>query len=84
MKPRTPPQQVATRSKSALEAMCVAVVRRLDGLAGVRHVEVLPLEAEAGCNWQVGSIEIEPPLDEADRQKVEDALAGWRQRFRLS
>jgi len=84
MKPRMPPQQVATRSKSALEAMCVAVVRRLDGLDQVRHVEVLPLDGDDDSNWRIGEVEIDPPLGEAGRQRIEAALAGWRQRFRLS
>jgi hypothetical protein len=84
MKPRMPPQQVATRSKSALEAMCVALVRRLDGLEGVRRVEVVPLEGGGDSNWQIGSVEIEPPLGEAGRTRVDEAVAAWRQRFRLS
>ena len=85
MKPRTPPRQVATRSRSALEAMCIAVVRRLAGLEAVRHVAVIEIEAPAHePNWDVGEVAISPPLGEADRRRVETALQLWRQRFRLS
>lgn len=85
MKPRNPPLQIATRSRSALEAMCIAVVRRLAGLEAVSHVTVLEIEAPDGePNWDIGPITIAPPLAEADRQRVEAALASWRERFRLS
>jgi hypothetical protein len=84
MKPRTPPQQIATRSRSSLEAMCVALIRRLDGLAAVRGVEILPLDGDPSANWQLGAIEIDPPLSREARRRVEDAVSSWRQRFRLS
>ena len=86
MKPRNPPLQIATRSRSALEAMCVAWSSgRLAGLEAVSHVTVLEIEAPDGePNWDIGAITIAPPLEEADRQRVEAALASWRERFRLS
>ena len=85
LKSRNPPQQIATRSRSALEAMCVAVVRRVSGLESVSHVAIVEIEAPDGKpNWEVGTIAIVPPLAEADRRRIEAALASWRQRFRLS
>ena len=85
MKARSVPRQIATRSRSALEAMCVAVVRRLPGLEGVRHVAVEPLEAGMGePNWTIGEVSVTPPIDEAGRERVEAALSSWRHRFRLA
>jgi hypothetical protein len=84
-KKRRRPEQLATRSSMALEAMCFAIVRRLPGMSRVKGVEVLQVmgDAEEG-NWRSGKVDIDPPLDQADRQRVEAALKSWRHRFRLA
>src|SRR4051812_29603740 len=85
MKPREKPTQVATRSLSAIEDLCIAVARRLPGLDAVRRVEVLePSGDPEGRKWRIGEIDIDPPLDPADRRRVEAALEPWRKRFRLA
>ena len=46
-KKRRRPEQIATRSSMALEAMCFAIVRRLPGLSRVNSVEVLEIVVAA-------------------------------------
>lgn len=85
MKKRAKPPQAATRSRDALEAMCLAVVRRLPGLARVRHVAVIEIAAPEGePNWHIGEVDISPALSDADRKKVDEAILSWRRRFRLA
>jgi hypothetical protein len=85
MKPRTKPEQVSTRSLSAIEELCVAVARRLSGLGGVRRIEVLEIVGDPeGRNWRVGKVEISPPLSPDDQKRIEDALEPWRHRFKLA
>lgn len=82
-KRRRRPEQLATRSSMALEALCFAIVRRLPGMGQIRSVQVLEIVDDAqGRNWQAG--EIDPPPDFADRQRVDAALESWRHRFKLA
>ena len=79
------PEQVATRSRSALEGLCLAIVRRLTGLGGVRRIEVLEIVGDPeGRNWRVGKIDIRPPVKLADQKRIDDALDPWRHRFKLA
>jgi hypothetical protein len=51
----------------------------------VQSVSIAEAVAEADApNWTIGEITISPALDPVGRQRVEDALKGWRHRFRLA
>ena len=80
---RRKPAQVDRRSKGALEAMCLAIVKRLPGLERTRHVEVIEIEFDdEGTNWRMGSIS--PPLSLNDWKRAEGAIDPWRLRFQLA
>ena len=80
---RQKPAHVDRRSKAALEAMCLSVVRRLPGLERTRYVEVVEIELDdEGTNWRMGSID--PPFSLDDWKRAEEALQAWRLRFQLA
>ena len=80
---RQNPAQVDRRSKGALEAMCLAIVKRLPGLERTQYVEVVEIEFDdEGTNWRMGSIS--PPLNLDDWKRAEEAIDPWRLRFQLA
>jgi hypothetical protein len=74
-----------TRSRAALEAMCVSVVRRIPGMEKVQSVSITEALSDGDePNWAIDEVSISPALDAVGRRRVEEALESWRQRFRLA
>ena len=62
--------------------MCVAIVKRLQGLERTQHVEIIEINLADGTNWRMGSIR--PPTSLDDWKRAEEALEPWRTRFQLA
>jgi hypothetical protein len=79
------PVEKPTRTKTALEFLCATVLDRVLEERQIEFVTIRPIpRSEAGRNWAVDTISTRPAISRRDRERAEQVLDRWRDRFDLA